>query len=101
MTKENFIKRMYLIQKFHSEQDILSTLIDKISCGYTVVTIGSYLVEEMLDMINESLNIEDKELLSWWLYEDVDKVIYDKGKEISVGTLDELYDYIISVNKKE
>ena len=96
MTKEQFIKRMSLIQNFHSEQKTLSVLIKKITDGYPVVTIGDYIINELLDMIEEDLHIKDKDLLSWWLYEDVDKVIYDNEKEISVRTLEELYDYIIA-----
>lgn len=93
MTKEQFIKRMNLIQNFHSEQQTLSVLIDKITDGYSIVTIGNYLVSEMINMIEEDLDYRD--ILGWWLYEDVEKVIYDKDKEISVRTLEELYDYLI------
>lgn len=93
MTKEQFIKRMNLIQNFQSEQQTLSVLIDKITDGYSIVTIGDYLVSEMINMIEENLGYMD--ILAWWLYEDVDKVIYDNEKEISVRTLEELYDYII------
>ena len=93
MTKEQFIKRMNLIQNFQSEQQTLSVLIDKITDGYSIVTIGDYLVDEIINMIEEDLGYND--ILAWWLYEDVDKVIYDKDKEISVRTLEELYDYII------
>jgi len=104
ITKSNFVKRMSLIQNFRSEQQTLATLIYKISDGYPIVTFGDYLITEMINMINESLNIADIEFLSWWLYEDVDKVIYEKenkddikySKEISVKTLDELFDYIVS-----
>jgi hypothetical protein len=99
MSRENFIKRMQLIQNFESEKDTLSVMIEKIIDGYAVVTIGSYIIEEMINMVTESFELEDKELLSWWLYEDVDKVIYigQHGEEmISLRTLDELYDYIIS-----
>ena len=42
-----------------------------------------------------NMNRED-DFLSWWLYEDVDKVIYDDDKKISVKTLEELYNFIIS-----
>ena len=93
MTKEQFINRMSLIQNFQSEQETLQVLIDKITDGYNVVTIGNYLVSEMINMIEEDLDYRD--ILGWWLYEDVEKVIYDKDKEISVRTLEELYDYII------
>lgn len=92
MTKEHFLKRVNLIQNFHSEQETLSVLIGKITDGHNVVTIGNYLVSEMINMIEEDLGYRD--ILGWWLYEDVDKVIYDGDKEISVRTLEELYDYI-------
>ena len=98
MTKEQFIKRIQLIQNYRSEQDALSALIDKISEGFAVVTIGDYLIDEIINMINEDLHIEDRDLLFWWLYEDVEKVIYDGDKEISVRTLEELYDYIVDIN---
>jgi len=96
LSKELFIKRMNLIQNFHSEQEALSVLIEKIIDGWVVVTIGDYLINEIIDMLNEALNIEDKGFLSWWLYEDVDKIIYYGDKEISVRTLEELYDYLAS-----
>jgi len=101
MTKEQFIKRMGLIQNFHSEQETLSVMIEKIIDGYAVITMGNYLVNEMIDMITEDFELEDKELISWWLYENVDKVIYTSEytkRIISVRTLDELYDYIIKKN---
>jgi len=96
MIKEKFIKRMKLIQNFHSQQDTLSKLINKLTDGYSVVSNGDFLVDEMVVMITEDLNCKNEDLLFWWLYEDVDKVIYYKDKEIIVRTLEELYDYIIN-----
>ena len=97
MTKEQFVKRMALIQNFQSEQETLSALLNKITDGYNVVTIGDYLVDELLKIIEDDLGMDkDDELLIWWLYEDVDKVIYHGDKEISVRTLEELYDYIVN-----
>jgi len=100
ITKENFIKRMELIQNFHSEQDTMQVLINKITDGYSIVTVGDYIINEMIKMIAESFDSNDSILiddyLGWWLYEDVDKVIYesDGSKEYSVRTLDELYNYL-------
>jgi xanthine dehydrogenase molybdopterin-binding subunit B len=99
MSRENFIKRMQLIQNLHSQQDTVSRLIESFSDGYCVVSIGNELVEEIIDMITEDFGLEDKELLYRWLYDEDDKVIYigQHGEEmISLRTLDELYDYIIS-----
>lgn len=98
MTKEQFIKRIKLIQNFHSEQQTLSALISKITDGFSVVNIGDYLIDEIVNMINECMNIKDKELIDWWLYEDVKKVIYVDSKEISIETIEELYDYIQKYN---
>ncbi len=97
ITKEIFIKRMQLIQNFHSEQETLNVLIDKLTDGFPVVTIGEYLIREILNTLKEALGLnKDNDILDWWLYEDVEKVIYYQDEEISVRTLDELYDYIAS-----
>ena len=77
VTKEQFNKRMELIQNFHSEQETLQVLIDKLTDGYSVVDMGNYLVEELVNIITEELHIKDKDLLFWWLYEDVEKIIYN------------------------
>ena len=87
---------MSLVQNFLSEQKTLEALIDKISDGYSVVTIGNYLINEMIDMIEESLSYKD--ILEWWLFEDVEKKIYDSnGNEIAdVTKLEDLYDYMVN-----
>lgn len=97
MNKEQFIKLMRLIQNFMSEQETIQVLINKLTDGYSIVTIGDNLIDEIINTITDILHMKDKDLLSWWLYEDVDKVIYEGEygeKEISVRTLEELYDYI-------
>jgi hypothetical protein len=99
MTKEQFLKRINLIQNFHNEQDVLLELIDKLTDGNSIVDFGDNLVFEIIDMINEDMKINaDDDLLSWWLYENVNKIIYE-GKnceiEIEVKTAEQLYDYII------
>jgi hypothetical protein len=99
MTKEKFVKRLGFIQNFQSEQQTLNVLIDKLTDGSACVNFGYSLIDEMIDMINEALHIEDDDLIFWWLYEDVDKVIYsgdDFKTEIPVRTPAELYDYIVT-----
>ena len=93
MTKEKFIKYIRLIQNFQSEQDTLCVLINKLTDGFPVVTMGDCLVKGIIDLINESMNIQG-DWLERWLWEDVDKVVYDNGKEISVRTAEELYDFL-------
>jgi hypothetical protein len=102
MNKDQFIKRMKLIQNFISEQDTLQVLINKLTDSHNVISMGDYIISEMINMIEEDLGYKD--ILDWWLFEDVEKAIYEddeNGNEIenSVRTLDELYDFM--VNNKE
>jgi len=101
MTKERFVKTINLIQNFQSEQNTLSVLIGKLTDGYGIVEFGDNLIFGIINMIDEDMKIaEDDDLLSWWLYEDVDKIVYetnDDGKKnkIEVKTPEQLYNYII------
>lgn len=96
MTKEQFIKRIGLIQNFISEQETLGVLIDKITDGYPVVTIGDYLIREMINMIEEDL--EHKDILEWWLFEEVEKLIYDENMNViaNITKLEDLYNYMVN-----
>lgn len=94
MKKEIFIKRMTAILDFSKKQEDLNDAIDKFTDGGAIVTIGDSIIKELLDSIKEAMKIEDSDLLSWWLWEDVEKVIYCENKEFKVQTLEELYDYI-------
>ena len=98
ITKEQFVKRIQLIQNFHSEQETLGVLIDKITDGYPTVTIGDYLITEMIDMIEE--NLGHKDILEWWLYEDVEKIIYNLDNTVfaDVTKIEDLYDYMTNNN---
>jgi hypothetical protein len=100
MTKEQFVNRIGLIQNFNSKQEVLSDLIDKITDGYGIVEFGDDLANEIIDMISEDMGIaEGDDLIEWWLYEDVDKIVYetknDKEIKIEVETAEQLYDYIV------
>lgn len=101
MNKEQFIKLMSLIQNFQSEQETLGVLIKKLTNEYPIVIMGDNLVDGILSVLSDIFKLEDKDLLYWHLYEDVDKVIYEGEygeKGISVRTLEELYDYITMNN---
>jgi hypothetical protein len=101
MTKEQFIKRISLIQNFQKEQNILNDLVDMLVNGNSVVYFGDNLINEIINIISEDMEIdENDDLIDWWLYEDVEKILYDEddnGKEIKINvkTAEQLYDYIV------
>jgi len=94
ITKEQFIKAISQIQNFRSQQDTINQLIDKITDGFAVVDVGNYLINEIVELINTNLNIEDTELIFWWLYDTSKKIIYTDDKSYKVETIEELWDYI-------
>jgi light-regulated signal transduction histidine kinase (bacteriophytochrome) len=97
LSKDDFARRIALIQNFHSEQQALGALIDKLTDGYPVVTLGDNLIAELIAITAQELNDND-DFISWWLWEDVEKVVWvgdeDKQREISVRTVEELYDFL-------
>lgn len=49
--------------------------------------------------IESILNEEGQELIYWWLFEDVEKILYEDGKDnINVEKLEDLYAYMQSLN---
>ena len=96
MTREEFVRRLKLVQDFHFEQNILSDLINKLSDGFAVATIGSLLANEVLNQLNKDMEMDDIDFLEWWLYEDVEKNVYIDGVAIDVKTPEKLYDFIKS-----
>lgn len=40
------------------------------------------------------LNAEGLDLLYWWLFEDVDKIIYTDEEQIDVASIENLYNYL-------
>lgn len=55
---------------------------------------------ELFDkMITSSFNEVQADYIFWWLYEDVDKIIYMEDKEeVDVTELEDLYKYLESLN---
>ena len=96
LSKDDFARRIALIQNFHSEQQTLGALIDKLTDGYPVVTLGNNLIAELIAITAQELNDND-DFISWWLWEDVKKVVWigEKEQEISVRTVDELYNILV------
>lgn len=93
MQRERFKKYIKHILKYHKELDNWCDTLgsDLFTCPIFLQT--GYIIDGLVNCIGLN-NDELVDLINWWLYEDVDKVLYYKDKEISVKTIDELYDYI-------
>ena len=93
MQREQFKECLTHILKYHEELnkwcDTLGS--DLFTCP--IFEQANYIIDKLVDYIGLD-NDELIDLINWWLYEDVKKVLRCKDKEISVKTIDELYNYI-------
>lgn len=46
--------------------------------------------------LEQIINEEGQDLVYWWLFEDVDKVITDNGNEINVEDIEEFTKYLLN-----
>lgn len=57
--------------------------------------------DDVIRLISYIINKDDipgiKELIYWWLYEDVDKILYINGEEHEVEELDDFIDLLIYI----
>lgn len=113
MTKERFKELIHLMLEHNEFYDKLYDLgIDAINCKY-LETAGIFFDELMKSEFGE----DGLDLVSWWLYEDVDHKIYESteetkewyypGEEIhgkviaDLNNIDDLYDYLTKGGRDE
>ena len=99
MTREKFKEMIYNIEEYNDFVDELYKLkIDIYNCKYTDYA-GIFFAELMKSEFGE----EGLDLVSWWLYEDVDHKIYAANQEdemlhgeviADLNNIDDLYDYL-------
>lgn len=91
ITKEGFIKLMECWKKMNKISDSLSDLhIDILNSDLYEIP------SEIVDLyLNEFFTSEGVDLIYWWMFEDVDKIIYyeDKSKE-DLTTLESFWEYL-------
>lgn len=100
ITLELFKEVIDTIKKTDEKQQQLTKAIESTLCtnSYCFVNICSEVSYMLIKLLTECMNIADKDLISWWLYEDVNKVIWLKdGTEFNVESVEDLYRYITEV----
>lgn len=97
MTKERFKDLVYMMLEHNELYDKLYDLgIDTINCKY-LETADIIFSELMKTEFGE----EGLDLISWWMYEDVDHKLYEPGSEgkkiiADLNDIEDLYDYLTS-----
>ena len=44
---------------------------------------------------------EGEDIISWWLYEDVEKVLEENGKTVELHTIEQLYNYVEKIRNSK
>lgn len=107
---EMFNKTIKEIQKYNKNTKKLSDAFEKylMENSWCVVNIGDNLADQSLKLLAEffkqNTELDVYEVIIWWLYEDVEKVIYLKSgesvKPVDVSTTKKLYDFLCSYKDK-
>ena len=103
ITKELFVKTLEEIRRERKRLDEFSAAIDKICVGYPIVTAGEGYLAALLGVLNALFDEENNPypLIEWWLFENVEKKIWEKDRETEeaieydVSDPGRLYDYLV------
>ena len=100
VSKETFIKIIELIQEQDKIDEEIGTALEKICGSWVIFGTESKIKQALFLLLNEVIN-DSYDSISWWLYENVDKFIYDKKGNIieNLTSVDALYDYLIKNRK--
>lgn len=95
LTKERFKDLVYMMFKHNELYDKLHDLgIDVVECEY--LEIADVFFSELM---KAEFGEEGLDLISWWMYEDVDHKLYEPGSEgkkviADLNNIEDLYDYL-------
>ena len=108
ISKEKFVKALTNIEKGLDERHEFSTAMEKFSDSYYVCNLCDAWLNTAISLLEDAVGDKESEyssMISWYLFEMVDKKIYlsphskyndtDKEIEIDVSTPEALYDYFV------
>ena len=96
LSKEKFIEYLTAITKYNEEVDKWINFFNTDIFESPLFIKASDLADIVVSYLSDK-NENIKDLINWWLYEDVDKLLFlPNNITIDVETPDKLYDYIIN-----
>lgn len=100
ITKKQFKFLMKSIQKQDKKKRKLENFLGDYVDSYIIF--NRDISDDIIDFLEDYFSGGD-DYISWWLYEDVEKKIWENGTEnepTDVSTLDKLYDFLIRLKKE-
>jgi hypothetical protein len=91
INKELFIEIINSIKEQNQIDYEVGQSIEKISDTYVMINSKNKIYNALYKLLEQ---IDTDDFIGWWLYEDVEKVIWVKDKKIKVDTPEKLYDFL-------
>ena len=98
ISKQKFCEAIAAIQKDSEENDKLSDALDKYLLNGHAIVKSSASYEMLIDLLKDMFNDNHQySMIEWWLYDKVDKYIYDNNKNViaDLTSVEALYDYLV------
>lgn len=98
ITYELFEKTINSLRAKEESDHKVTKLLDTMCDGYPIFGVNNGFTVAMLNLLKTGMQ-DMGDTISWWLYEDVEKVIWwqEDGKEVEchLNTVRDLYDYLV------
>ena len=101
--KDDFVRSINSILEQTERDEEINNALDVIcSNDYSscVAETSTIVTTALIELLGNLINDED-DYISWWLYEDVDKIITDAfGNKIEIDTPEKFYDFLVNNYKQ-
>lgn len=99
ITKKEFINAIEAIQVYNQDKRNVSKILCKENWG--IVDFACKIEAELIKSLQKHLDDKD-DLINWWLFENVEKIIYctETGKKYQLQKVENLYYYLRGFFKK-
>ena len=102
MNLELFTKTINTIKEHRKWQDDVTDFLEEKICTDTwaFCNVGENLIDLLIEILEKEFNDID-EWISWWLFEDVEKIIYYQDKQSrNVEKIEDFYQFLLDNLKK-
>lgn len=108
MNLQLFKEIVHVIKRHDNLNQEFSKFLEQKICtsSFCTVDYGNELTEMLIKTLCDEFNLMDEynnkeypDLITWWLYEDVDKILYTKepNQKIDVNDIEDFYNYLVSL----
>jgi len=100
ITKEMFIKYINTIKEQGKIDNDIDKALGKVCGSYVMYNTENKIYGAFNELLRTVMN-DKGDYISWWLYENVEKIVWEKDKTWHLDTVEDLYDFLIENEEKK